>query len=128
MNSLETYSQRSRSSEHLALEWVGGRVARGTYAKGHDLPGASWWKGCQGGERRRRAGKGAGGEGKDPLAFSALQLGSSSLMGFCPDASEEVRTGRMPIYPCSVQRGVNKQIGSESLMRLLILSRPSIES
>lgn len=61
-------------------------MVRGTYSKGHARPGASWWKGWQGQKRRRGTGRGAGGEGEGPLALSALQLGSVSLMGFCPDA------------------------------------------
>lgn len=74
-------------------------MVRGTYSEGHALAGASWWKGWHGGERRRGTGREPGGEGEGPFALSALQLGSASLMGFCPDASEEVRAVRMPSYP-----------------------------
>lgn len=97
----------------------------GTYSKGHALPGANWWK--SGREVRGEEGdwKGAGGEGGGSCVLLALQLSSASLMGFCPDASEEVWAEKMPIYSRLMQYSVSKQKGSESLTRSFILSRPS---
>lgn len=94
-------------------KWIPWKLAPGNpragWSEARTPKGSSSWGQLEGGQRGRGTGRGAGDEGEGPFPLSALQLGSVSSVGFCPDASEEVAGGYTNIPLLDAMWCINKQ-------------------